>query len=183
MTTETPIDESGSAQGPISRWLSTAQPEALFVLSAIAQYAGAALAVVLFDRVEPQTVADGLKVMVDRLTEVLAEQRNLRREVQETRKVKNRLLEEHKERFLYTARTLEGLYRLAGEKEHAERIRPSTTRPGRRAAEVEGEAAEESSAAESTASESAESAATESTASESTATESTATESTATESA
>ena len=58
-------------------------------------------------KVEPQTVADGLKVMVDRLNEVLAEQRRRRREVQETRKVKNRLLEEHKDRFLYTARTLE----------------------------------------------------------------------------
>ncbi len=43
--------------GPISRWLSTAQPEALFVLSAVAQYIGAAIAVLLFDEVEPQTVA------------------------------------------------------------------------------------------------------------------------------
>lgn len=43
--------------GPVTRWLSTAQPEALFVLSAVAQYVGAAIAVVLFDRVEPQTVA------------------------------------------------------------------------------------------------------------------------------
>jgi inner membrane transporter RhtA len=41
----------------VARWLSTAQPEALFVLSAVAQYAGAAIAVVLFDEVEPQTVA------------------------------------------------------------------------------------------------------------------------------
>jgi inner membrane transporter RhtA len=45
-----------TAQGPVSRWLSTAQPEALFVLSAVAQYAGAAIAVLLFDQVEPQTV-------------------------------------------------------------------------------------------------------------------------------
>ncbi|NND73708.1 MAG: EamA family transporter [Ilumatobacter sp.] len=41
--------------------MSTAQPEALFVLSAVAQYVGAAIAVVLFDwgegGVEPQTVA------------------------------------------------------------------------------------------------------------------------------
>jgi inner membrane transporter RhtA len=37
--------------------LNTAQPEALFVLSAIAQYIGAAIAVLLFDEVEPQTVA------------------------------------------------------------------------------------------------------------------------------
>lgn len=43
--------------GPISYWLSTAQPEALFVLSAVAQYIGAAIAVLLFDQVEPQTVA------------------------------------------------------------------------------------------------------------------------------
>ena len=50
------MDERQSP-GPISRWLSTAQPEALFVLSAVAQYIGAALAVLLFDQVEPQTVA------------------------------------------------------------------------------------------------------------------------------
>jgi inner membrane transporter RhtA len=41
--------------------LSTTQPEALFVLSAVAQYAGAAIAVLLFDwgdeGIEPQTVA------------------------------------------------------------------------------------------------------------------------------
>jgi inner membrane transporter RhtA len=43
--------------GPIARWLSKAQPEALFVLSAVAQYIGAVIAVLLFDQVEPQTVA------------------------------------------------------------------------------------------------------------------------------
>ncbi len=43
--------------GPVTRWLNTTQPEALFVLSAIAQYIGAAIAVLLFDEVEPQTVA------------------------------------------------------------------------------------------------------------------------------
>ncbi len=37
--------------------MNTTQPEALFVLSAIAQYIGAAIAVMLFDEVEPQTVA------------------------------------------------------------------------------------------------------------------------------
>jgi len=45
------------SSGPVTRWLNTAQPEALFVLSAIAQYVGAVIAVGLFDRVEPQTVA------------------------------------------------------------------------------------------------------------------------------
>ncbi|HYN31576.1 MAG TPA: EamA family transporter [Ilumatobacteraceae bacterium] len=37
--------------------MNTAQPEALFVLSAVAQYLGAVIAVGLFDEVEPQTVA------------------------------------------------------------------------------------------------------------------------------
>ena len=57
-------DSQAAADGPITRWLSTAQPEALFVLSAIAQYVGAVLAVLLFDGsiggsdgVAPQTVA------------------------------------------------------------------------------------------------------------------------------
>lgn len=43
--------------GPVGRWLETAQPEALFVLSAIAQYVGAVIAVGLFDEVAPQAVA------------------------------------------------------------------------------------------------------------------------------
>ena len=43
--------------GPVARFLGTAQPEALFVASAVAQYVGAVIAVTLFDRVEPQTVA------------------------------------------------------------------------------------------------------------------------------
>jgi inner membrane transporter RhtA len=52
------VDAStNTSVGPVTRWLSTAQPEALFVLSAVAQYVGAAIAVLLFDDVEPQTVA------------------------------------------------------------------------------------------------------------------------------
>lgn len=39
------------------RTLDTAPPEALFVLSAISQYVGAAIAISVFDQVEPQTVA------------------------------------------------------------------------------------------------------------------------------
>ncbi|MGB3733727.1 MAG: EamA family transporter [Ilumatobacter sp.] len=53
MTTE----KIAPTTGPVSRFLSTAQPEALFLLSAVAQYVGAVIAVGLFDRVEPQTVA------------------------------------------------------------------------------------------------------------------------------
>jgi inner membrane transporter RhtA len=43
--------------GPVARFLDTASPEGLFVLSAVAQYIGATIAVLLFDRVAPQTVA------------------------------------------------------------------------------------------------------------------------------
>ncbi|HEY5664854.1 MAG TPA: EamA family transporter [Ilumatobacter sp.] len=42
---------------PIDRTLATAPPEALFVLSAVSQYVGAAIAVSVFDDVAPQTVA------------------------------------------------------------------------------------------------------------------------------
>ncbi len=41
----------------VGRTLATAPPEALFVFSAISQYIGAAIAVSVFDEVEPQTVA------------------------------------------------------------------------------------------------------------------------------
>jgi len=52
------VTSSAAARpGAVTRWLNTTQPEALFVLSAIAQYIGAAIAVLLFDEVEPQTVA------------------------------------------------------------------------------------------------------------------------------
>jgi inner membrane transporter RhtA len=40
-----------------SRFLDTASPEALFVLSAVAQYVGATIAILLFDEVAPRTVA------------------------------------------------------------------------------------------------------------------------------
>ena len=46
-----------AAAGPVSRFLDTASPEALFALSAIAQYVGATIAVLLFDEVAPETVA------------------------------------------------------------------------------------------------------------------------------
>jgi inner membrane transporter RhtA len=42
---------------PVGRFLDTATPEALFVLSAVAQYTGATIAALLFDEAEPQGVA------------------------------------------------------------------------------------------------------------------------------
>lgn len=43
--------------GRVGRYLDTAAPEALFVLSGVAQYTGATIATLLFDEVAPQTVA------------------------------------------------------------------------------------------------------------------------------
>jgi inner membrane transporter RhtA len=48
---------TASSTGPVVRYLETATPEALFVLSAVSQYVGAAIAVSVFDEVEPQAVA------------------------------------------------------------------------------------------------------------------------------
>ena len=48
---------SEARPGAVGRYLETATPEALFVLSAVSQYVGAAIAVSVFDEVEPQTVA------------------------------------------------------------------------------------------------------------------------------
>lgn len=47
----------GRSDNPVTRYLDTAAPEPLFVLSAIAQYTGATIASLLFDEVDPQTVA------------------------------------------------------------------------------------------------------------------------------
>jgi inner membrane transporter RhtA len=52
-----PARARATRPGPIGRFLDTASPEGLFVLSAVAQYVGATIAVLLFDRVAPQTVA------------------------------------------------------------------------------------------------------------------------------
>ncbi len=126
--------------------------------------------------VEPEGAARGLKTKVTRLRTVSDEQRRLNREAQESRKVKNRMLEEHKQTFLWTARTLEGFYRLAGEDELADRIRPSLRRRGRREVDVEAEAAKAKTAEEETGTESVESESVESDAVESDAVESDAVE-------
>ncbi len=117
--------------------------------------------------VDPEGAARGLKAKVTRLRGVFDEQRRLNREVQESRKVKNRKLEEHKKTFVWTARTLEGFYRLAGEEELADRIRPSLGRRGLRAVDVGEQQAEEEAGAESAESVAAESESVESVAVES----------------
>jgi inner membrane transporter RhtA len=52
-----PSGPAAARVGPVGRFLDTASPEGLFVLSAVAQYVGATIAILLFDRVAPQTVA------------------------------------------------------------------------------------------------------------------------------
>lgn len=70
-----------------------------------------------------------------------------RREVQKSRKNKNRAVKEHGKVFVWIVRALENLYLLAGEEELAKQIRPSGHRPGRRAVEVsEEDAAKQESA-------------------------------------
>ena len=59
-----------------------------------------------------------------------------RRAADETRKDMHQAMADHKETFLWIARAGEGLYRLAGEDELAERIRPSLRRKGRRKVDV-----------------------------------------------
>lgn len=45
------------SRGPLGRYLDESSPEALFVVSAIAQYVGASIAVSLFDQIDPASVA------------------------------------------------------------------------------------------------------------------------------
>ncbi len=87
-------------------------------------------------KVDPETLAEELEADVGQLRDKNTELRQARRKVQHSRKRKNRAIEEHDQTFLWTARTLEGYYQLAGEEDLAKEIRPSTHRPGRRAAEV-----------------------------------------------
>ncbi len=103
-------------------------------------------------KVDPTSLADELETGVEHLGEKDLELRHARRAVQKSRKRKNEAIKEHQETFLWTSRTLEGYYRLAGEEELAKLIRPSTRRPGRRAVEVApevpGDGSEEASSGE-----------------------------------
>ncbi|MCP3964394.1 MAG: hypothetical protein GY719_41730 [bacterium] len=63
-----------------------------------------------------------------------------------SRKRKNRAIEAHQDTFSWVASNAESLFRLAGEHELADSIRPSRRRPGRRAAEdADGESQSEGS--------------------------------------
>ena len=88
-------------------------------------------------RFDPGETAEKLRSKAQRYRELLAEIRRVKREVDVTQKAKDRTIEAHKKIFLPIARTLEALYRLAGEDELAAKVRPSVVQRGRRAVEVE----------------------------------------------
>ncbi len=87
-------------------------------------------------QVDPTSLAEELEAGVEQLREKNTELRQARRTVQKSRQRKNEAIVEHEQTFLWTSRTLEGYYQLAGEADLAKQIRPSTRRPGRRAVEV-----------------------------------------------
>jgi hypothetical protein len=82
-------------------------------------------------QVDPKAMGQQLQQIRDRLRKTHREFRRMIRKVQASRKEKNRRIAEHKERQLWTARIVEGYYRLAGETELADRLRPATVQPGR----------------------------------------------------
>ncbi len=78
-----------------------------------------------------------LKAKAERLDEVLQQLRRLKRKLQVSQVAKDKAVERHRKTFVPVTRTLEGYYRLAGEDELADQIRPSVVQRGRRAVEVE----------------------------------------------
>ena len=90
-------------------------------------------------QLEPANLAQALADPAKRLGQVLGDLRQLASRMNASRKEKNRAIDAQKELFPRVARTAEALFRLAGEHELAERIRPSGRRPGRRAVEITGD--------------------------------------------
>ena len=78
-------------------------------------------------------IASSLQPLVDNLRNALADVGREVKKASLTQLDRNRAVEEYDKAFLGIARTLETLYRLAGEKELADQVRPSVRRPGRTA--------------------------------------------------
>lgn len=85
--------------------------------------------------VDLEVVAGRLSSGANELRGVLTGIARAKKRAETTRLAKNQAIDGYDRRFLHIARTVEGLFHLAEMKEAAERVRPSTRRPGRRAAE------------------------------------------------
>lgn len=85
--------------------------------------------------VDHTRVAVRLATDADALDEVLAEVAEARKDAEATRLQKNDAIKAYDRTFLYVARTIEGLFNIAGLHDAADRVRPSSRRPGTRAAD------------------------------------------------
>ena len=82
--------------------------------------------------VNPEAMADDLENLGGKLRTAQKEFRRQRRVVQATRRKKNQWIQDHhRHNIVWTARTVEGYYRLAGEDELADRLRPIIRRVSR----------------------------------------------------
>lgn len=110
---------------------------------------------------DPPTIAGQLSADADALDSTLVEVNEAEKRADGTRQAKNEAISAYDRKFLRVARLAESLFHFAGMHELAERVRPSTRRPGRRLVDVNGETGGETDtqAAEAQADDSAEPAA------------------------
>ncbi len=94
-----------------------------------------ALPVVEGFAVDHPGVAGRLASAADELGGVLTGFAEERKQAEATRLLKNEAIKTYDRAFLYIARTVEGLFHIAGLHDAAERVRPSIRRPGIRAAD------------------------------------------------
>lgn len=87
--------------------------------------------------VDPATMAATLEPMTERVREAFEGVSRETRETESLKVAKDRALAEYNASFLWIARTVESLFRLAGLEELADRVRPSARRPGTTETEFE----------------------------------------------
>ncbi|MCP3961565.1 MAG: hypothetical protein GY719_27300 [bacterium] len=84
-------------------------------------------------RVDLPMLAVRLSLGADQLELAIGDHAGAEKTAEATRATKNTAIKTYDREFIYVARTTEGLFDLAGMHELAQRVRPSTRRPGRRA--------------------------------------------------
>ena len=96
---------------------------------------------------DPPTMAAQLGSGADELDGVLVEVNKAEKQADVTRPAKNEAIDAYDDKFLLVARVAESLFHFAGLHGLAERVRPSTRRPGRRLADEDAESDSASSPA------------------------------------